>query len=350
MSPRAASRSEQMLGQTIEQMVEAAAAAFSEATGLAARRVNAPARDGHDAAIEFRIGGARFRRPVQVREHIDRFGALAAFSASATEQGGAKPTLVTTHLSPDMIRACRELGVDALDLAGNASLIENGSVVFVSGRPRVAASKTRGSGTWTKSTLRVTLALLITPSLLERAYRDIAQHAGVSHGTVQNAVRALIDHRDVFERPDGRGLQFADRERLIDEWVTLYPRQLRESLVLGRYRAESNDWWRDAPDLPGKCQFGGEPAAALLTEYLKPATVTAYCADAVPREWIMQARLRPDPAGNVEFLRAPVALAPIDGLPPNVVAPLIVYADLVASGDSRNLETARMLRERYLAA
>ena len=45
-----------------------------------------------------------------------------------------------------------------------------------------------------------------------------------------------------------------------------------------------------------------------------------------------------------------IALAPIDGLPANVVAPLIVYADLVASGDPRNLETARMLRDRYLAA
>ncbi len=334
-----------------EQLVEAAAAAFSDATGLAARRVKPPGRGEYDAAIEFRIGGARVKRPVVVRENIDRFSALSAFGASATRDGSANPTLVTLYLSPDMIRACREMGIDALDLAGNASLIEGNSVVIVSGRPRAAKGKAHRSRTWTKSTLRVTLALLITPSLLERGYRDIAQNAGVSHGTVQNAVRALIDHRDVFERPDGRGLQFADKERLIDEWVTLYPRQLRESLVIGRYRADSNDWWRDAPDLPGQCQFGGEPAAAILTEYLKPATVTAYCAEAaVPREWIMQARLRPDPAGNVEFLRAPVTLAPIDGLPPNVVAPLIVYADLVASGDPRNLETARMLRERYLAA
>ncbi|SAK80587.1 hypothetical protein AWB79_05211 [Caballeronia hypogeia] len=335
----------------IEQFVEAAAAAFSEATGLDARRARAPAGGEYDAAIEFRIGTARFKRPVLVRENIDRFGALSAFSASAAQNGnGVKPALVTRHLTPNMIGACREMGVDALDLAGNASLVEGNSVVIVSGRPRVEQSRAARSRTWTKSTLRVTLALLVTPSLLERGYREIAQSAGVSHGTVQNAMRALVDHRDVFERPDGSGLQFADRDKLIDEWVTLYPRQLRESLLLGRYRAESSDWWRDAPDLPGVCQFGGEPAAALLTGYLKPATVTAYCADAVPREWIMRARLRPDAAGNVEFLRAPVALAPVEGLPPNVVAPLLVYADLVASGDSRNLETARMLRERYLAA
>jgi hypothetical protein len=327
-------------------MIEAAATAFSDATGLGARSVKAPARGGYDGAIEFRIGTARFKRSVIVREIVDRYSALSAIGTSDS----AKPALVTTHLSPNMIQACREMQIDALDLAGNASLVEGNSVVIVSGRPRVPESRARRSKTWTKSTLRVTLALLVTPSLLERGYRDIAQNAGVSHGTVQNAVRALIEHRDVFERPDARGLQFADRKRLIDEWVTLYPRQLRESLVLGRYRADSNDWWRDVPELPGQCQLGGEPAAAILTEYLKPATVTAYCADTVPREWIMKARLRPDPAGNVEFLRAPVKLAPVDGLPPGVVAPLLVYADLIASGDSRNIETARMLRERYLAA
>ncbi|AET93260.1 hypothetical protein BYI23_C011140 [Burkholderia sp. YI23] len=332
-----------------EQLAEAAAAAFSEATGFTARRVATPKRGDSDAAIEFRFGGARFKRAVQVRETIDRFAALSAHSEVLIRDSGRKPTLVTTYLSPDMIRACRELGVDALDLAGNASLVEGDSLVVVSGRPRVLQNNARRSANWTKATLRVTLALLITPALLERGYREIAQVAGVSHGTVQNALRALIDHRDVFERPDGRGLQFADRARLIDEWVTLYPRQLRESLLLGRYRAESNDWWRDVPDLTEQCRFGGEPAAAILTDYLKPATVTAYCADAIPREWIMKARLRPDPAGNVEFLRAPVPFASIDGLPPNVVAPLIVYADLVASGDPRNLDTARMLRERYLA-
>jgi hypothetical protein len=330
----------------IEHMVETAAAAFGEATGFGARRVKAATRAGYDAAIEFRLGAARFRRPVVVRDTVDRYGALSAIGAA----DGERLTLVTTHLSPNMIRACRELRVDALDLAGNASLIEGNSVVLVSGRPRVAESRVRRSKNWTRSTLRVTLALLVNPSLLERGYREIAQSAGVSHGTVQNAVRALVAHRDLFERPDGRGLQFADRERLIDEWVTLYPRQLRESLLLGRYRADSNDWWRDVPGLAGQCQFGGEPAGAILTDYLKPANVTAYCADAVPREWIMKARLRPDAAGNVEFLRAPMKLAPVDGLPPNVVAPLLVYADLIASGDPRNIETARMLRERYLAA
>jgi hypothetical protein len=332
-------------------VVEAAALAFAESTGLRARPVKARKSADHDGAIEFGIGKRRFKRFVRVKEHIDRYAALAAFGASGSYN--ARPTLITHYLSPNMIRACRDIGVDALDLAGNASIAEGEIIVIVSGRPRAAHADATRAKTWTKATLRVALALLTQPSLLDASYREIAQRADVAHGTVQNAIRALIGHRDLIERADGAGLQFADAARLIDEWTTLYPRQLRESLVIGRYRAQANDrndWWRDMPALPDQCQFGGEPAAALLTKYLKPATVTAYCADAIPREWIMKARLRPDAAGNVEFLRAPIRLAPTEGAPPTVVPPLLVYADLIASGDSRNIETARMIRERYLAA
>jgi hypothetical protein len=337
-------------------VVEAAALAFTESTGLRARPVKVRQSADHDGAIEFGIGKKRFKRFVHIKEHIDRYAALAAFGASLSydaQAGDARPTLITHYLSPNMIRACRDIGVDALDLAGNASLVEGEIIVIVSGRPRAAHAESHRAKTWTKATLRVALALLTQPSLLDASYREIAQRANVAHGTVQNAIRALIGHRDLIERAGGAGLQFADAARLIDEWTTLYPRQLRESLVIGRYRAEPNDrndWWRDVPALPDQCQFGGEPAAALLTKYLKPATVTAYCADAIPREWIMKARLRPDAAGNVEFLRAPIRLAPTDGAPPTVVPPLLVYADLIASGDSRNIETARMIRERYLAA
>jgi hypothetical protein len=327
-------------------IVAAAALAFADSTGLRARPVKARQSTDYDAAIEFGIGKKRFKRFVRVKDHLDRYAALSSVSAPA----GARPTLVTHYLSPNMIRACRDIGVDALDLAGNASLMEGEIVVIVSGRPRAAHSESPRARTWTRATLRVALALLTQPSLLNASYREIAQRAEVAHGTVQNAIRALIEHRDLIERADGGGLQFADAARFIDEWTTLYPRQLRESLVLGRYRAESNDWWRDAPALPDRCRFGGEPAAALLTNYLKPATVTAYCADAIPREWIMQARLRPDTAGNVEFLRAPIRLTPAESVPPNVAPPMLVYADLIASGDSRNIETARMIRERYLAA
>jgi hypothetical protein len=95
--------------------------------------------------------------------------------------------------------------------------------------------------------------------------------------------------------------------------------------------------------------FGGESAAALMTNYLKPAVVTVYCTSGIPAQMVSRGRLRPDPTGNVEFLNALFQLNRTPGLPDNVVYPELVYADLVASGDSRVLETAQLIRDQYIA-
>lgn len=331
-------------------LVEAAATAFGNATGIAVHPRKALPRSGADAVLEFHIGTRRFKRPALVKQTIDRYGTLATIRAQAAPSKAERLLLVTSYLSPNMINACRELQVDALDLAGNASILLADNVILVSGRPRPDQSQQTQSRTWTKSTLRVALALLAVPSLLEKTYRDIAQVAGVSHGTVQNAIHGMLGRRDLIERPSRRGMQFTDAGRMIDEWTTLYPTLLRGTLQLGRFRTDVPDWWRNVPELPDRCRFGGEPAAAILTEYLKPATFTVYCADQVPREWIAKARLRPDRDGNVEFLKSPIQFAAAPELPQNIVPPLLAYADLVASGDSRNLETARLLREQYLSS
>jgi hypothetical protein len=62
---------------------------------------------------------------------------------------------------------------------------------------------------------------------------------------------------------------------------------------------------------------------------------------------LTQFRLKKDPQGNVEFYARfwkPETVAP-NG---NMVHPLLVYADLVATGNQRNLETARMIYEQHI--
>ncbi|WP_342335236.1 type IV toxin-antitoxin system AbiEi family antitoxin [Burkholderia pseudomallei] len=336
--------------QHLPPIVEAAAIAFGDATGIAVRPRSTPVASGADAILEFAIGAHRFKRPALVRQTVDRYGTLATIRAQATHGAGDRPLLVTTYLSPNIVDACRKMDLDAIDLAGNASVLLGDSVILVAGRPRPQISPLGSERVWSKSTLRVALALLSIPSLLKQSYRDIAQIAGVSHGTVQNAIRGMLARRDLIELPGGQGMQFTDGSRMIDEWTTLYPTLLRGSLQLGHYRTDMPEWWRNVPALPDRCRFGGEPAAAIFTEYLKPAFFTVYCTEEVPREWIAKARLRPDIKGNVEFVKSPIMFASMPDSPPNVVPPLLVYADLVASGDSRNLETARLLREQYLSA
>jgi hypothetical protein len=57
--------------------------------------------------------------------------------------------------------------------------------------------------------------------------------------------------------------------------------------------------------------------------------------------------MRLDPNGNTEILRAFWNL-PLDERFPDVVPPLLAYADLMATPDGRNLETARLIYDKFL--
>ncbi|HUW29278.1 MAG TPA: type IV toxin-antitoxin system AbiEi family antitoxin [Sulfuriferula sp.] len=68
---------------------------------------------------------------------------------------------------------------------------------------------------------------------------------------------------------------------------------------------------------------------------------------------ILEQRLRPDVNGDIEVLEAfwdvGEEAAWQGGYPNDTVPPLLAYADLMATTNSRNPETARMIYDRYLA-
>ncbi|WP_063890092.1 type IV toxin-antitoxin system AbiEi family antitoxin [Burkholderia ubonensis] len=337
-----------MTASTVEPhpLVEAAAQAFSTASGIDTCVKAPPPNTNYDGTVEFDLE-PQISRLAMVVPSIDRQERLAAVTSTARMQDARHFLLVTSYLTPTLIDACRTLGINAIDVSGNAFLREQKNLIMVSGRPRATAIGRSRPGLWSKRSLQVILALLVKPALVNQGRREIAGFAQVSIGTAQTTVQTLLQRKDLIARSDG-SMALADYGRLLDEWVTLYPSLLRQSLQLGRYRAAEPNWWAAMTSPNSDWMFGGESAAALVTHYLKPEVITVYCEKGIPKEMITRARLRPDPTGNIEFLTAPVMLSPTPGFIDNVVYPALVYADLVASGDSRNLETARMIRAQYV--
>ena len=324
-------------------LVTSATQAFSVSAGVATSVMPTQPGTGYDSTVEFKLDPP-VRRVAVVVPSIDRQERLSALAATGGLHDAQHVLLVTSYLSPALVNACRSLGVNAIDESGNAFVKDGNTLVLISGRPR--ATELRRPSLWSKRSLQVILALLVRPALLHESRRTIAMFAGVSTGTAHTTVQTLLQRKDLIERGDG--LAFTNFDRLLDEWVTLYPSLLRDSLKLGRYRATEPNWWTDMLASNDEWMLGGESAAAHMTNYLKPAVVTVYCTNGIPTQMISRGRLRPDPTGNVEFLKAPFELNRTPGLVDNVVYPVLVYADLVASGDSRNLETAQLIRDQYI--
>jgi hypothetical protein len=184
--------------------------------------------------------------------------------------------------------------------------------------------------------------MLCRPHQADATYREIALAAGVALGAVGPVLRDLQVRGFLMQR-DTKTL--TNKQKLLEEWVARFPEILRPKLLRRRYQADRDRLL--ALDLKGRRDYwGGEMAGLRLTGYLKPERFTLYIAgDEKPL--LMQARMRLDPNGNTEILRAFWNL-PDDEKYPDVVPPLLAYADLMATQDGRNLETARLIYDEFL--
>lgn len=119
--------------------------------------------------------------------------------------------------------------------------------------------------------------------------------------------------------------------------------------MLGRYKAKDRDWWQNII-LPTSTDFntcwGAEIAATKLTGYLTPMTVTIYTDEPLGK-FTLEHRLKKEPQGEVEILK-PFWKFGYRHQDRHIVPPILVYADLLAAGDPRNIETAKVIYDQEL--
>ncbi|MBS1807656.1 MAG: hypothetical protein JST84_05635 [Acidobacteria bacterium] len=105
----------------------------------------------------------------------------------------------------------------------------------------------------------------------------------------------LLDH-------GAKGRLWQKRAELIRRWSEAYTERLRPKLLLGRFRADQADWWKEVQLAESQACWGGVIAAAKLTKYLKPQIKTVYAPGNLPRRQA-QFGFHPDREGDVELLK-----------------------------------------------
>jgi hypothetical protein len=253
--------------------------------------------------------------------------------------------VVSPYISAAVADIWRRQNIHYVDSAGNMFLRWPGLLVDVRGRPqppprRVHAGPLRA---FQPSGLRVLFVLLSEPDLIRRGYRDIAMCSSMSLGTVQLVLKELEQAGHLHTGDDGRRLHRAPR--LFDRWVEAYGLDLYPRLSLGHFDSADDRWWTRADEAVRAegALWGGELAAHLVNPHLRPAKATIYAAG-LPRKLILDHRLRTaDAGGNVEIRQQFWRLPRQPARP--IVPSTLIYADLIASGDPRQLEAAADLRE-----
>jgi len=309
-------------------------------------------RNRIDAVVEIGHGGAAQIYAAEIKRNVQAatVGAVLLDTANRKE----KTLLVADYVTPAIAVRLKENNLSFIDTAGNAYITQPHLLVWIKGnRPtighaRLDLQKQYAARAFEPAGLKVLFAFLCQPALVNRPFREIANVADVAHGTVGEVMGELPHAGYVYDfgkNADGRKLQKPDE--LLTKWADVYARKLKPKLFIGRYRGPQRDWWKEVNATKYGMVLGAEPAAARITHHLKPAAITLYGDRADPR-LIVDHELRADPKGDVEIARRFWRVETDEGR--RGLAPLpLIYADLLATGDPRCIETAGLIRERYLA-
>jgi len=182
--------------------------------------------------------------------------------------------------------------------------------------------------------------LMSNPDNLQLSYRELAKLSDISIGSVSNIMKELEEQRFVLKTKNKKALK--NKTELLQRWVIAYNDVLRQKLLVKRMsfasKSEYTRWNNiDLSSVSEKTVWGGECAAGILTRNLTPANYTIYT-DGTWQSVGKSLKLIPDDNGKVEILRL---FYKADEQ--NTVSPLLIYADLMGSGDSRNIEIAEMI-------
>ena len=258
-----------------------------------------------------------------------------------------KPGILVTRLvTPPMAERLKELNLAFIDTAGNAYINDPQFFVYIIGQKKkeIPATETivrafRPTG------LKVIFAFLCLPELVKAPYRDIARAANVALGTVGWVMNDLRKLNFLVDRGK-HGRKLINVEKLLDTWIQTYARELRPKLYIGQFGATREQWWEKTDWQKTGTFLGGELAAARLTDYLKPETITIYGPEEI-NKFLLKNHLKKDPHGKIEIFQKfwnfdypwnYKTLAP----------PLLIYADLIATADDRNIETARIIYDQHI--
>ena len=252
--------------------------------------------------------------------------------------------LLTKYIPTEIAKEYVNEGVFYLDVAGNCNIRQNNLVLLVEGKKIERMAKVNQPRAFQEAGIKLIFLFLVDPEKAQLTYRELAELANISLGSVGTTMQELIDLNFILKTK--KTMKLKNTKELLNRWIIAYHDVLRPRLLMRHMRfvrPENYTKWKEInlnePD--GLAFWGGEPGANLLTNYLHPGIFTIY----TYRNWqsFKDIGLVPDETGNVEVLVIFWSPQTCLGIPP-----VLIYADLMSSGSDRNIETANMILKNEL--
>lgn len=325
-----------------ENIIKTALEAFGKTTGHQVEHLNDAKYP--DGLVQIAHQNMQWHFVVEAKTRVTR--TIAGMEKIGPIHCEEKTLLVTEYVTPPIADMLKNLNIFFMDTVGNAYINEPLLYVFIKGNKlQVPLKRETQRRLFKPSGLKVVFALLNNPDMINNPYRDIAKTADVALGTIGWLIRDLKALGFCIEIGN-RNRKLMNLNKLFKRWVEAYPEQLRPKLIKERYETVNHKWWKEIDIKEYAADWGGEVAAAQLTGYLKPVNFTIY-ANQPFGKLVLKNKLHKAENGNVEIL-TPFWNFKYEIEDRGIVPPILVYADLMATGDPRNIEAAGIIHEKYI--
>ena len=247
--------------------------------------------------------------------------------------------LLANRLFPKIKEELRQKEIPYLEANGNIYLKKNDLFLFIDTQKPLDVEKNKGNRAFTKTGLKVLFYLIQHKEAIHQTQREIAEKANVGLGNIPQVIDGLKETGYLIPL-NNKTYVWENRKALLERWITEYATVLRPKLVKERYTLKAN--WQEIQLHKHKTVWGGEPAADILTNHLRPEKFLIYTKE-TRMELIKNYKLMPDKNGEIEVLE--MFWKENEG---KTAPPLLLYADLMLEGGKRNKETAEKIYHEHI--
>ena len=251
-----------------------------------------------------------------------------------------KPLIVAaSYVSPEMFDSLPQEDISVVESSGNCKIVASPLFINISGQKGIQKKEPKGKA-FNEAGLKVIFYFLLDDGNINKPYRQIKEDTGVSLGTIKNVVEELSNGQYVITTSKGRFLK--NKKELLDTWQTHYNQNLKPKQKVKEMEfvdVESRKEWEKIALPDGAC-WSGEGGAFLTDHYLIPEQFDIYTE--VPSvKLMMTKKMRFEENGSIKVYQKFWKGDKNDKVAPKI----LIYADLMGSGNSRCIEAAQRLIE-----
>lgn len=295
---------------------------------------------GIDGNLEVHLNDKTIKFNVEVKKDVKNHQMLNIYEFNRKFQNFL---LVSEKLFPRVREELRTNKINYIEGNGNIYLNHEDAFIYIDTNKTVRERKKSGNRAFTKTGLKVVFHFLLNPELINQTQREIAETADVALGNIPQILNSLLENQFIL-RLEKNKYVINDYEDLLNKWIAAYSQTLKPSIFRQRLRFQNeNQEWQSLQLDNEKTVWGGEPAGDILTNHLRPEKFMLYTKETT-KDLLINYKLTPDVEGTVWVYDLFWAHDGNSKIAPKV----LVYADLMSSGDKRSKETAKIIFDEHI--